>query len=135
MEGDQVLTLRTRLLVAEYGRNRVLAALADAESAEFEDLEREVEALRERKSSRLRRRPKTLAELLEALKLDAEAHALVEEIGRAYEHKRYRRELWRVKRFLESHGVEGDKFRSRAAALPTLVGILGEMPISELTEI
>ena len=134
MAGNQALTLWTKLLVAEYGRSRVIAALAQAEDAEFEAIEREVDAVRKRKSAR-RRRPKSLAELLEALKLDAQAHALVKEIGCAYENKRYLGELWRVKRFLASHGVDADKLRSRAAALPVLIGVLGEVPVSELTEI
>ena len=135
MAGNQTLTLWTKLLVAEYGRSRVIAALAQAEDAEFEAIEHEVEAMRKRKSARRRPRPKSLAELLEAWKLDAEAHALVKEIGCAYENKRYLGELWRVKRFLASHGVDADKLRSRAAALPVLVGVLGEVPVSELTEI
>ena len=135
MARNQILTLRTKLLVAEYGRNRVIAALAEAEDAEFEALEREVEAVKERRPARRRARPKTLEELLQALELGTEAHALVREIGCAYENKRYLGELWRVKRFLESHGVEAEKLRSRSAALPMLIGVLGEMPVSELTEI
>ena len=135
MAGNQTLTLWTKLLVAQYGRNQVIAALAQAEGAEIEAIEREVEAIRQRKSTKRRARPKTLAELLELLKLDAETHALVNEIGSAYQNKRYLAELWRVRRFLESHGVEADKLRSRSAALPVLVGVLGEMPVAELTEI
>ena len=135
MAANQTLTLWTKLLVAEYGRSRVIAALAEAEGAEFATLEREVEALRDRKAARRRPRPKTLAELLEALQLSTEAHALVKEIGCAYENKRYLGELWRVRRFLASHGVEVDKLRSRVAALPIFIGIIGEMSVGELKEI
>ena len=135
MAVNQTLMLRAKLLVAEYGLKRVIAALAQAEGAELEAIEREVDALRKKKPANRRRRRKTLAELLVELKLGAEAHALVKDIGSAYENKRYLGELWRVKRFLASHGVEADKLRSRAAALPVVVGLLCEMPVSELTEI
>lgn len=135
MTESQTLTLRTKLLVAEYGRSRVIAALAETEDAEFEVLEREVEVLRKKKSTRRRHRLKTLAELLEASKLDAEAYALVKEIGCAYQNKRYLGELWRVKRFLESHGVDAGKLRSRSGSLPMLIGVLGKMSVSELMDI
>lgn len=136
MAGNQTLTLWTKLLVAEYGLNRVIAALAQADNAEIEAIEREVDAYKRKKvENKPGRRPKTLAELLKPLKLGAEAHALVTEIGSAYQNKRYLGELWRVKRFLESRGVEAEKLRSRAAALPVLVGVWGAMPVTELTEI
>ena len=69
------------------------------------------------------------------MKLDTDAHALVKAIGAAYQNKRYLGELWRVKRFLESHGVDAAKLRSRTAALPVLVGVLGDLPVTELSEI
>ena len=135
MAVNQTLTLWAKLLVAEYGRTRVIAALAEAEDVEIEAIEQEVEAVRQRKFARRRRRPKTLAELLGALRLEPEAHALVKEIGCAYQNKRYLGELWRVKRFLADHGVEADKLRSRAAAFPIIIDVLGEMAVGELTEI
>ena len=134
MAGNQTLTLRTKLLVAEYGRKRVIAALAQVEEADFETIEREVEAVGQRKTAK-RRQPKALKELLEALALEPDAHSLVNEIGCAYQNKRYLGELWRVRRFLESHGVDADKLRTRAAALPVVIGVLGEMPVDELREI
>ena len=131
---NQALTLRTKLLVAEYGRKRVIAALAQVEDVEFESIEREVDAVRERRSSR-QRRPKALPELLKETKIDSQTFSLVERIACAYENKRYLPELWRVRRFLESHGVDASKVRTRTAALPAFIKALGGLPERELTEI
>ena len=60
---NEILAIRTRLLVAEYGRNSVVAALAEAENVQLETVVREIDAVRKRKSSRYRR-PKALPELL-----------------------------------------------------------------------
>ena len=130
---NQALTLRTKLLVAEYGRKRVIAALAQVEDAEFETIEREVEAVKERRASR-HRRPKTLPELLKEAKIDSERFSLVERIACAYENKRYLPELWRVRRFLESHGVDGSNVRTRTAGLPLIVKVLGALSENELNE-
>ena len=131
---NQVLALRTKLLVAEYGRKRVIAALAEAEDVKFEAIEREVGAVRERGSNR-RRRPKALPELLKEAKIDSETFSLVERIACAFESKRYLPELWRVRRFLSSQGVDASKVRSRKAALPLVIKALRDLRRSELTEI
>ena len=47
---NQALTLRTKLLVAEYGRKRVIAALAQIEDVEFETIERENRVCQEEKA-------------------------------------------------------------------------------------
>ena len=117
MATNQTLNLWTKLLVAEHGRSRVIAALAQVEDTEFDIIEREVDEFRKKKSVRRRRRTKTLTELLEGTKFDANTLGLVKKIGFAYESKRYLPELWRVRRFLESHGVAADKVRSRAAGV------------------
>ena len=131
---NQTLALRTKLLVAEYGRKRVIAALAQAENVEFETIEREIEAVRERRASR-HRRPKALPELLNDAKIDSQAFSLVERIACAYENKRYLPELWRVRRFLESYGVDASRIRTRTGALPVVIGILSGLPENELIEI
>ena len=131
---NQALTLRTKLLVAEYGRKRVIAALAQVEDVEYETIKREVEAVRERKSSRPRRQ-KTLPELLKEAEIDSRKFSLVERIACAYENKRYLPELWRVRKFLESHGIDASRIRTRTAALPLVIKVLGGSSEGELTEI
>ena len=130
---NQTLALWTKLLVAEYGRKQVIAALARVENAEFDTIEKEIEAARKRKTSR-RRRPKALGELLKEAKIDPQTFPLVKRIACAYENKRYLPELWRVKRFLESHGVAASRLRTRATALPLFIKVLGDLSVNELTE-
>ncbi len=131
---NQALALHTKLLVAEYGRKRVIAALAETEGVEFEAIEREIDAVRERKPSR-RRRPKALTERLKEARIDSRTFSLVERIACAYQNKLYLPELWRVRRFLESHGVDASKVRTRTAALPLVIGALGGLHESDLIEI
>ena len=131
---NQALALRTKLLVAEYGRKRVIAALAEAEGVEFETIAREVDGIKEKRSSR-HRRPKVLPELLKEAKIDSQTLPLVERIAWAYDQKRYLPELWRVRRFLESHGVDASRVRTRTAALPLVIGALGGLRECELTDI
>jgi len=130
---NQALTLRTKLLVAEYGRERVIAALARVEDVEFETIEREVEAVKEKKVRR-HRRPKTLSELLKEANINPEKFSLVEKITCAYGNKQYLPELWRVKRFLESNGVDGSNVRTRTAGLPLVVRVLGGLSEGKLNE-
>lgn len=131
---SRTLTLRTKLLVAEFGRKRVIAALAQAEDVEFEAIEREVQGISKRRSSRSRR-VKTVPELLRDAKIDSDKHTLVEKVAFAYENRRFLPELWRVRRFLESRGMESSRIGSRAAALPAVVRVLVELTEKELIEI
>ena len=131
---NQALVLHTKLLVAEYGWKRVLAALAQAENVELETIEQEVGTIRERRSSS-RRRLKKLPELLQKAEIDLKIFPLVERIAYAYENKRYLSELWRVRRFLESNGIDGSKVRSRMAAIPLVIQVLGNLCEKELNEI
>ncbi len=131
---NQALALRTKLLVAEYGRKRVIAALAQAENVEFETIEREVDTVRKRMSNS-RRGTRKLPELLQEAEIDARTFPLVERIARAYENKRYLPDLSRVRRFLKSHGVDASKVQTRATALPLIVKVLGGLCERDLTEI
>ena len=87
-EVNQALTLRTKLLVAEYGRKQVIAALAQIEDVEFETIEREIESAKERRPSR-KRHPKAVSELLKEANIDSQTLPLVEQIACAYDNKRY----------------------------------------------
>jgi len=131
---NPLLALHTKLLVTEYGRKRVIEALAEAEDVGFETIERELDAVRQRKAN-ARRRPKTLPELLKEAKIDQTKLPLVERIARAYDHKRYLPDLWRVRRFLESCGVDASKVRTRRAALRSVIEALGGLTASDLTNI
>ena len=129
---NQALTLRTKLLVAEYGRKRVIAALAQIEDVEFETIEREIESTKKRRPSR-KRHPKAVSELLKEANIDSQTLPLVEQIACAYDNKRYLPELRHVRQFLEQHGVDASKLQSRTAASPLVIKVLGSLSESELT--
>ena len=130
---SRTLTLRTKLLVAEYGRKQVVAALAQVEHVELDTIEREIDGVRGKTRNRRHSRPKSLEELLKEAKFDPQTLSLVKRIACAYENKRYLPELWRVRKFLESHGVNASGLRSRTTALPLVVEVLGNLSVNELT--
>ena len=121
-----------KLLIAEHGRQSVLTALAEIDRVEMEDLERELDELRMRKSRTKPRRKKTIVELLQDSKLEESKLGLIKQLGCAYESKWYLPEMWRVRRFLESRGVKANHLKSRADALPKVVYVLSNMSESEL---
>lgn len=135
-EGIQPVTLKVKLLLLEHGRHSVFAALADAEEEEtdVESIERELDALKARKAAKRRTR-KVLDELVDELNLAPKHHALVKDIACEYENKRYLPELWRVRQFLETNGIEADRLRSRRAALPSVVKVLGSLPVDKLASL
>ena len=132
---NRTLGLWTKLLIAEYGRDRVIAALAEIESVGYDEIERELQAHKRRKIGRRHKRPTTLSELLKNSNLDPKTLSLVKQVGCAYENKKYLPELWQVKRFLDSHGIETRNIRSRVAALPLIVKTLSNLADDELADL
>lgn len=123
-----------KLLLAEHGRPGVLAALAEIEDVDVEILEKELDELRERKSSVRPKRKKSALELLQDSNVEGHKLSLMKQLGCAYESKWYLPEMWRVRRFLESNGVKADRLKSRSDALPKVVDVLYRMSESELSE-
>ena len=125
---NRILNLQVQLLLAQHGRRRVIEAVADADGADLESIQKELDAMRARseggtKPTRKTRR-KSARELIEAARIDPGVKPLVERIAAGYEDKEYLSELWRVKRFLESEGVDVTRIRSRADALPRVIEVL-----------
>lgn len=132
---NEPVKLWTKLLVAEHGRSQVIAALAEIEDVGFEAIEQEIDAHKAKRGPRRRSRRKSLTDLLKDRTLEPEKLVLVEKIGCAYENKRYLPELWRVRRFLESHGVSADGLRSRADALRSVIDVLERLSVGELEDL
>ena len=132
---NRTLGLWTKLLIAEYGRDKVIAALAEIENVEFDAIERELQTYKARKVTRRRQSPVTLSKLLKESNLDPKKLALVRQVGCAYEKKSYLPELWQVKRFLESHGIKANNIRSRAEGLPPVVKTISRFSVDELGEL
>lgn len=131
------LRMLVQLLVAFNGRQRVLEELASIEAVDVASLEREMEALRSRvapkaTATRKPRRRKTALELTRDVALNDDIRAIVEHLACAYDGRKFLPDLWRVRQFLESHGIPAHKARSRGDALPKVVGVLAKLSPSEL---
>jgi len=131
---SETLTLRTKLLIAEYGRKKVIAALAKVEGVEYEVIDREIDMAKTRKPN-VRRRKKTLANLLEEANIDQQTYELVEQVALAYQNKHYLPQLCKVRMFLESYGVDANKFRTRISALPKFIEVLGSLDEEQLADL
>lgn len=126
-------------LLARYGREQVLKAVADAEGVKLPKRRAAAAAgshpKRPPAGQRAKRVRKTPLEVVEAAQVRPEVRPVIERIALAYEAKEILPEPWRVKRFLESQGVDADRIRSRADALREVVGVLAALPRAELEDL
>lgn len=138
---ENELSLRVRLLVAFNGRQRVLEALASTENVDVASIERDLEQVRKNARAKtaptreLPRKRKSAYDLVCAAALSESVRPIVEKLALAYEAKEFLPDLWRVRRFLESHGVEASRARSRGDALPKVVRALSQLPPDELQQL
>ena len=133
---NAALNQQARRLLARYGRRQVLDAIAAAEAARVSGKLRaaETEPTRTKAAARSRttRRRKTATEVVEAAQVDSEIRPVAERIAAAYESRQILPELWRVRKLLASEGVDPDRVRSRADALPKLIRVLAGHPRERL---
>ena len=134
---NQELRLQLLLLVAFNGRRRVLEELAQVEDVDLVTVERELEKIRGKGVPRQARKRKTGRrksghELMREVALSEDLHSTVERLVFAYEKKEFLPDLWRVRQFLEAHGVDATKTRSRGDALPKVVRVLAGLACDEL---
>lgn len=132
------LNRQVRSLLARYGRERVLDAIANAEAVEAAP-QRTGSAARTRPKNPPAKRPKrprkSPLEVVEAARVSPEVRPVIERIAVAYEAKEILPEPWRVKHFLAREGLDPDKVRSRADALPKVVDVLAARGREELEEL
>ncbi len=131
--------MQVLLLVAFNGRQRVLQELARIEDVDIAVVERELEQIRNsiktRTASKRRvRQRKSVGELVRDAAASDDVRSVVEELAFAYEGKGFLPDLWRVRQFLESHGIEASKIRSRGDALPKVVRVLSTLPCGDLEQ-
>ena len=132
--------MQVLLLVAFNGWKRVLEELACVEDVDIGEVERELQQIRGNAKAKVVRKKrtrhrKTVRELVEDAAPGDEARSLVERLAFAYEGKSFLPDLWRVKQFLESHGVVASRIRSRTDALPKVVHVLSGLPCRELEQL
>ena len=136
MRQDALLSIEARLLVARYGRRRVLETLATISSVDLAVIQREMEAYEAKgKNKKPTRRKSSVEELLKKAHLNEETRPLVEKMAYAYESKEFLPKLQKVRRFLESEGVAADKLRSRASALPKVIDVLAHQSNDDLNKL
>lgn len=132
---NAALNRQVRRLLVRYGREQVVEALAN-----FDDLElprrRAVAVPPSRPKNpparRAKRPRKGPLEVVEAAQVGPEVRPVIERIALAYEAGEILPEPWRVKDFLESEGLDRDRVRSRADALPKVVAVLAKKPRERL---
>lgn len=137
---EDELRLHVSVLVAFNGRQRVLEALASTEDVDVASIERDLEQVRRSAKTKAApkgapRRRKSLHELVHDTALGESAHPLVEKLALAYEAKEFLPDLWRVRQFLELHGIEASRARSRGDALPKVVRVLAGLSSAELEQL
>ena len=136
---NPILRLHVQLLLAQYGREQVQEALAESESVDLSVVQDEVKSLSAptptNAKPKRRRRRKSPRELIQAMDLTSEIKPLVERVATGYEGKEFLPELWRVRKFLESEGVDASRFRSRADALPKVLAVVANRPADRLREL
>ena len=136
MRQDVLLSIEARLLVARYGRRRVLETLATISSVDLAVIQREMEAYEAKgKNKKPTRRKSSVEELLKKAHLSEDTRPLVEKLAYAYESKEFLPKLQKVRRFLESEGVAADKLCARANALPKVIDVLANQSNDDLEKL
>ena len=134
-QDKDLLKLNLSLLVAQYGKTRVSEALSAIEDVTLTAIRDEISTFGKRARTRTaQRRPrKSIEEMIREAKPDSpQAESIIERLARAYESKEFLPELREVKRFLDSRSISPTKLRSRADALPAVVGVLAQCGLEEL---
>ena len=129
------LSRQVRRLLVRYGRKQVSEALANIEDLELPQ-RRPAAASRSRPKNppirRAQRPRKSPLEVVESAQVDPEVRPVIERIAVAYEAREILPEPWRVKDFLAREGLDPDRVRSRADALPKVVAVLAKKPRERL---
>ena len=136
MNQDTILQLELRLLIARYGKRRILEAIATIEGVDLVEIEREIEQQEVKAKRKKQRRSKGVFELIqEARSSNIDVRLILEKLAYRYDAKEFLPQLRDVKRFLESRGVPAGKLRSRSDALPKVVDVLASQSAAELQKL
>lgn len=134
MTEDPIINLEIRFLLARYGQERVLKAIADVGKVTFSELLSALEAYESRDKGSRKRKHKTAAELIAKMSLASDTEPLVEKLGLEFEGGSFLPRLTDVRRFLASCGVE-TSIKSRREALPAVIKALGTCNLPRLEEL
>lgn len=133
MSSSKFLDYEVTLLLAKYGKDALLAALAKKLQLTPDQLEAILQTpLNEESVSRSRKKPPAVDRVTElAQEFPNKAQWLRTLHGR-FENRTFLRELRDVKRFFEEHARPLGTLKSRAESLPKLLTLLAELDVAEL---
>lgn len=136
---NRYMSLHVKLLVSQYGRGEILKALAHIDGIDLATVEREFQSvqasLKEKNKKRNPVNKPNIRKILERTVIPPNVQPLVKHLAYAYESKNFLPELRKVRRFLESHGVEANKIRSRSVALSKIIDVLARQTPEILKEL
>lgn len=133
---DRLLEVDVSLLVLRYGRPKVVRMLARLDGGTQDQLERELDALREGPAARRRSRPRepwSLAEI--AAQVSGDEPRVAEPlrvIAFNFENGTFLPHLRDVRRFLERFPGSPQTLKSRKSAGPALIRAVAKLPTEEL---
>jgi hypothetical protein len=126
-----LLDINLKLLVLQHGRPRVLQSLAHISDVSQESIENQLTSIAKAKAAKLTRTRPTPDELLARMDLPAAKRELLSSLMREFENKRFLGELRLVGKFFREHEV-GAAPKTRKNALPKVLQVLANLPVSEL---
>jgi hypothetical protein len=133
MMSSMYLDYEVALLLAKYGKDAVLNALAQKVQLSHEELESLLKELPNKKpGARSKRRP-SVVDSIDQLSREhpTKAHLLRTLHGR-FQNRTFLTELRDVRRFFEQHSRDFGSTKSRAESLPRLLKVLAELDLPEL---
>lgn len=136
MNAKKFIDYEVSLLLAKYGKNAVLAALASKLNIDEVELERklnEIPSPRHATQSREKISPLTLADSLVSKHPDKAAQ--LKALAARFDNRDFLPELRDVQRFFEDHSQDVGRLRSRQQAFRKLLSLLVELDLQELNSI
>jgi len=127
------LEIEVRLLVAKYGREKVLQTLATVEKVNIDELFRQLDHLERVRSTPKTKGPISLEKQIEKLFIEDDKKADLLILAKEFEQKRLLPNLRDVIRFCAQNG-QNIRPKSRKDTLPRVLAILAKMPASQLKE-
>jgi hypothetical protein len=131
----ELLDLDVRLLLLRHGRAKVLQALAVLGEQTVEELELQMQALGQKTKAKKRAQPVLMDLVAEQAGLRPEISEPLRALAVAFENRTFLPQLRDVQRFLDRIGAPHGKFKSRAAAAPSVVRALAKLGPDDLAHL
>ncbi len=133
MASAKFLDYEVALLLAKYGKNALLAALAKKLTLTPDELEKILQSsLPEEPTSGSRKKPSAVDVVEQLAKEHPTKAQYLRTLGSRFEHRAFLRELRDVRRFFDEHEHSTSSWKSRSEALPKLLQLLADLEVGEL---